>query len=135
MSFISLTFIWKYKYPLSCNILSYPMWTWVCLYVSWWIHPGRKFNKQVVFLFNYCPCLTCLIVSRSLNSYKVPDPVEALNPALNSLKVELSPILSTVKTLNLVLNLVKAPNLVLNPVKALNLVLNPGKAVHSVEVN
>lgn len=127
----------KIQVPLSCNILSYPMWTWVCLYVSWWIHPGLDVNliSKFFFFLNYCPCLTCLIVSRSLNSYKVPNPVEALNPALNSLKVELSPILSTVKTLNLVLNLVKAPNLVLNPVKALNLVLNPGKAVHSVEVN
>lgn len=127
----------KIQVPLSCNILSYPMWTWVCLYVSWWIHPGLDVNliSKLFFFLNYCPCLTCLIVSRSLNSYKVPNPVEALNPALNSLKVELSPILSTVKTLNLVLNLVKALNLVLNPVKALNLVLNPGKAVHSVEVN
>lgn len=127
----------KIQVPFSCNILSYPMWTWVCLYVSWWIHPGLDVNliSKLFFFLNYCPCLTCLIVSRSLNSYKVPNPVEALNPALNSLKVELSPILSTVKTLNLVLNLVKAPNLVLNPVKALNLVLNPGKAVHSVEVN
>lgn len=90
----------KIQVPLSCNILSYPMWTWVCLYVSWWIHPGLDVNliSKLFFFLNYCPCLTCLIVSRSLNSYKVPNPVEALNPALNSLKVELSPILSTVKT-------------------------------------
>lgn len=134
MSFISLTFIWKYKYSCLvtfCRIPCEP--GFVCTFPDEYTLDVNLISK--LFFFNYCPCLTCLIVSRSLNSYKVPNPVEALNPTLNSLKVELSPILSTVKTLNLVLNLVKAPNLALNPVKALNLVLNPGKAVHSVEVN